>query len=322
MRAIVHERYGAPEAVLGLREIDRPEPGAGEVLVRVRAAGVHAGDCFTVRGAPFLVRIDTGLRRPRRGVPGYDLAGEVVETGEGVTRFAAGDLVFGVGRGTCAEYAVANEDALAAKPEGLSIVEAAAVPTSGLAALHGLRDAGRLEAGRRLLVNGASGGVGTFAVQIGKALGAEVTGVCGPDNVETVRGLGADRVIDYSREDFTRGGTRYDLVLDNVENRSLAECRRVLAPRGTLVLNSGTGARGLRFLVRLVRPLLLHPFVRHRLRRYLSTPNARDLAVLTEMIGAGKVRPVVGRTFPLRETPAALRHLETGHARGKVVVEV
>ena len=202
----------------------------------------------------------------------------------------------------------------------MSFEQAAALPTSASAALHGLRDAGRLQAGQKVLINGASGGVGTYAVQIARAFGAEVTGVCGPTNVELVRSLGAHHVIDYTREDFTRGSERYDLILDNMENHSLADTRRALAPDGTLVLMSGTGASGLGLLVRLIRPVVMSPFVKHSLRRPLSTPNREDLEVLTSMVEEGTLRPVIDATYPMPETAAAIRHIETGHARGKVVV--
>ncbi len=204
----------------------------------------------------------------------------------------------------------------------MTFEQAAALPTSASAALHGLRDAGRLQAGQRVLINGASGGVGTYAVQIARAFGAEVTGVCGPTNVELVRSLGAHHVIDYTREDFTRGDARYDLILDNIENHSLADCRRALVPEGTLVLMSGTGAGGLRLLVRLIRPVVLSPFVKHNLRRPYSNPNREDLEVLVAMVEEGTVRPVIDSTRPLSETAAALRHIEAGHARGKVVVVI
>ncbi|MGH2462955.1 MAG: NAD(P)-dependent alcohol dehydrogenase [Candidatus Limnocylindria bacterium] len=321
MQAIVQDRYG-PIDVLQLRDIDKPAIGEDEVLVRVRAASLHVGDLFGVRGSPFPVRMMSGLLRPRVGVPGFDIAGQVESVGGKVTRFRPGDEVFGVGIGACAEYARAAEDKLLPKPVDLTWEQAAAIPTSGLAALNGLRDAGKLQPGQRVLINGASGGVGTFAIQITKALGAEVTAVCSTRNVDLVRSLGADHVIDYTREDFTTGEARYDLIFDNVENRSLAECRRVLAPSGTLVLNSGTGAGGLRMLARLVWPLVLSSFTSHTLRRYLSNPIQADLVALTQLVEDGKVRPVIGRTYPLSETPAALRHIESGHARGKVVVTV
>ncbi|MBA2244667.1 MAG: NAD(P)-dependent alcohol dehydrogenase [Gemmatimonadetes bacterium] len=321
MKAIVHDRYG-PVEVLEPREIDRPKARAGEVLVRVHAAGLHIGDCFAVRGSPFPVRLMTGLRRPKYGVPGLDFAGRVEALGESVEGLRPGDEVFGVGQGTCAEYARTAERECGLKPVSLTFEEAAALPTSASAALHGLRDAGGLKPGQKVLINGAAGGVGTFAVQIAKALGAEVTGVCSTSNVDLVRSLGADQVIDYTREDFTQGQARYDLILDNIENRPLSEVRRALAERGTLVLNSGTGASGLAMMVRLVRPLVLSPFTGHSLRRYLSSPKQGDLADLAALVEAGKLRPVIQAVYPLHETPAALRHIEMGHTRGKVVVAV
>lgn len=319
MKAITHDTYGSFD-VLGLREVDRPVVGDNEVLVRVHAAGLHVGDCFGVRGSPFVMRLATGLFRPRLGIPGFDVAGKVEATGRKVTRFRPADEVFGACNGACAEYVSVTEGTLALKPLRVSFQQAAALPTSALAALHALRDVGKVQRGQKVLVNGASGGVGTFAVQIAKAFGAQVTGVCSTPNVDLVRSIGADRVIDYTREDFTRGDERYDLILDNVENRSLSDCRRALGPGGTLILNSGTGARGFRMLVRLVRPLVLSPFVRHNLRRYLSMPNHRDLVVLKELVESGKLAPVIDKVYPLHETPAALRYIESGRARGKVVV--
>lgn len=316
----MQDRYG-PMDVLEAREIAQPAIGKTEVLVRVHAAGVHIGDVFSVRGSPFPVRLATGLRRPSYGVPGLDLAGIVESVGSAVTRFRPGHEVFGCGSGTCADYTRAAEGGLASKPGALTFGEAAAIPTSALAALHGLR-AAKLRAGQRVLINGASGGVGTFAVQIAKVLGAEVTGVCSTRNVELVRTLGADHVIDYTSTDFTRGGRRYDVILDNIEDRRLADVRRALTPEGTLVLNSGTGASGLALLARLIWPLVLSRFVRHDMRRFLSMPNATDLAYLATLVDEGKLRPVIDRTFPLAETPAALRHIETHRARGKVVIAV
>ena len=321
MKAIVQDRYGSFEA-LESRDIAKPGIDDNEVLVRVRAAGLNIGVVFGVKGAPLLMRLESGLLRPKYGVPGYDFAGQVEAVGTGVTNFRPGDEVYGVANGTCAEYVRVPEDKLAIKPVNLTYDEAAALPVSALAALHGLRDAGKLQPGQRVLINGASGGVGSFAVQIAKALGAEVTGVTSTGNVEMVRSLGADHVIDYTREDFTRGGPRYDLIFDNVENRSLRECRRALTPRGTLVLNSGTGARGLAMLVRLARPFVLSPFVRQDLRRYLSHPNRADLTVLTGLVEEGKLRPVIDTTYALGDVPAALRQIEAGHVRGKVVVRV
>ena len=319
MRAIVHDRYGSPDD-LQVRDIDKPAVTDDEVLVCVQAAGLHVGDCFGVRGVPLLMRVVTGLLKPKYGVPGFDLAGTVEAVGIKVTRFRPGDEVFGVCHGACAECACAREDRLALKPVNLTFAEAAAVPTSALAALHAVRDAGKVKPGQRVLINGASGGVGTFAVQIAKSFGAEMTGVCGTANVGMVRSIGADHVIDYHDEDFTHSGPLYDLFLDNVENRSLSDCRRVLTPSGTLILNSGTGARGLRMLVRLVKPLVVSPFTRQNLRRYLSRPNHQDLLVLKDLVESAKVTPVIDRTYPLPATPAALRYIEAGHARGKVVI--
>lgn len=267
MQAMVQDVYGPPE-VLSLRTITRPTLGAHDVLVRVHAAALHIGDSFGVRGAPRLMRLVTGLFRPKPGVPGFDLAGVVEAVGSGVASFRPGDEVFGASHGTCAEYASAPAAQLVLKPTNLTFEQAAAVPTSALAALHGLRDAGGLKRGQKVLINGAAGGIGTFAVQIAKAFGANVTAVCSTPNVKLVRSIGADDVIDYTREDFARSGRQYDLVFDNVENRSLSECRRALTPTGTIVLNSGSGGKGLGLLVRLLWPLLLSPFVRHNLRRY------------------------------------------------------
>jgi NADPH:quinone reductase-like Zn-dependent oxidoreductase len=325
VKAIVQDEYGDPDA-LGLRDLSKPQVGDGEVLVQVVAAGLHIGDVFAVRGSPFPVRAMTGLRRPKSGVPGADIAGRVAAVGSGVTTFKPGDDVFGVcmwpSSGASAEYTRAAQDKLVHKPAELSFEAAAASPTSGLAALHGLRDAGKIKPGQSVLINGASGGVGTFAIQIAKALGAEVTAVCSARNVELVRSLGADHVVDYTKEDFTHGPRRYDLILDNIENRPLSHVRRALTRDGTLVLNSGTGAGGLRLLVRLIRPVLLSRLVRHNLRRYLSTPNQADLQFLKALVEDGKLRPVIDSSYALNETAEALRHIETGRARGKVVIAV
>jgi NADPH:quinone reductase-like Zn-dependent oxidoreductase len=315
----VHDKYGSIES-LESEDIDVPEIGGREVLVRIRAAAVHIGDVFGVMGSPLPMRLATGLMRPKYGVPGYDLSGQVEAVGPGVLSFRSGDAVFGYAKGTCAEYARVAENKLAPKPANLSYVQAAALPTSGLAALHGLRDAGKLRAGQKVLIIGASGGVGSFEVQIAKAMGAEVTGVTSTRNIELVRSLGADHVIDYTREDFTEDGPRYDLILDNVENRSLDDCRRALKPEGTLVLNSGTGSTGFEGIVRQLRPILLSPFARQRLCRYLSRPNSTDLNVLRILAEEGKVTPVIDSTYPLSDTASALQHVAAGHARGKVVV--
>ena len=321
MKAMHHDRYGALD-LLALRDIERPTVGDADVLIRVRAAGLHIGDCFGVHGSPFLMRLVSGLLKPTYGVPGFDVAGQVEAVGSKVTRIRPGDAVFGTCKGACAEFVSAPAGTLALKPARLTFEQAAALPTSGLAALHALRDAGRVRPGQQVLINGASGGVGTFAVQLAKAFGAEVTGVCSSGNVSPVRSLGADHVIDHTRQDFTQCARRYDLILDNVENRSLADCRRVLTPSGTLILNSGTGAQGVAMLIRLLKPLVLSPFVHQTLKRYLSIPNHADLVVLTELVEAGHLAPVIDKIYPLQETAAALRHIEGGHARGKVVVSM
>ena len=321
MDAIAYDHYGALETP-ALRRVPVPRLEPGCVLVRVHAAALHIGDCFAVRGAPLPIRLETGLLRPTTGIPGFDFAGQVQDAGRRITGYRPGDAVFGAGRGTCAEYVVVREEHIARKPANLTFEQAAAVPTSALAALHGLRDAAKLRPSQSCLIIGASGGVGTFAVQIAKLLGAEVTGVCGTANVGLVRSLGADRVIDYTVEDFAESPAQYDVIFDNLENRPLADCRRALRPQGTLVLNSGTGARGWKLMTRLLKPLLLSPFVSQNLRRYLSEPNQADLDILRESLEAGKLIPAVDRVFPLAETVEALRYIETGHARGKVVVKI
>jgi NADPH:quinone reductase-like Zn-dependent oxidoreductase len=321
MKAVLHDAYGSFD-LLQIRDVAKPVLKDDSVLVRVHAAGLHVGDCFAVRGSPFAVRFVTGLFKPKPGIPGFDVAGDVEAVGTRAMRFRPGDRVFGACQGSCAEYVSTDADKLALLPAGLTFVEAAVIPTSGLAALHALRDVGKVQPGHRVLINGASGGVGTFAVQIAKSLGADVTGVCSGANVDLVRSLGADHVIDYARDDFTRGATQYDLILDNVENRSLSECRRALTPTGTLILNSGTGAHGVEMLIRLMKPIVLSPFVRQRLRRYVSAANRADLETLKTLCDNGKLKPVIDRTYPLEETPDALRYIDGGHARGKVVVSV
>jgi NADPH:quinone reductase-like Zn-dependent oxidoreductase len=322
MKAIVQDRYGSPD-VLELREIGTPAPKHHEVLVRVRAAAVHPGDWLLMRGRPYLMRLGTGLRGPRKRIPGFDVAGHVEAVGKGVTELQPGDEVFGEGKGSLAEYACAREDRLAAKPANLTFEQAAAAPVSALTALHALRDHGRVQPGQKVLINGASGGIGTFAVQIAKDLGAEVTGVCSTPNVEMVRSLGADHVIDYTRDDFTRSGLQYDLILDNVANHSLSDCRRALTAKGMLIPNNGTsGGRWVGPLGRMGKAALLSPFVSQKLRSFLSTASTEDLLVLGGLIEAGKVTPVIDRTYPLSEAAEALGHVGAGHARGKVVISV
>jgi len=320
MRAIVQDVYGSPD-VLELREIDRPPIGDGEALVRVRAASVNPVDWHVMRGSPYVVRLaGSGLRRPRNAVPGGDVAGVVDAVGRNVTRLRPGDEVFGWCRGACAEYARAAEDHLLPKPASLTFEQAATVPLAGTTALQGLRDIGRLRAGQTVLVIGASGGVGTFAVQIAKALGAEVTGVCSTRNVEMVRSIGADRVIDYTVDDFTQGGRRYDLILQLAGTRSPSECRRALTVRGTLVLSSGDGRMS--GIGRTLAATVSSPFVSQRLVAWLARMNGADLEALAGFVEAGQVTPVIDRTYALGETAAAIRHLEEGHTRGKLVITV
>ena len=321
MKAIYHGEYGSFDD-LRLTDIEVPQPRDNEVLVRVHAAGLHVGDCFGVRGSPLLMRIESGWRKPKYGVPGFDVAGTVEAIGSQVHSLQPGDEVFGCCSGSCAEFAVANEKTLSHKPASVPFSHAASLPTSGLAALHAMRDVAKVQPDQHVLVIGASGGVGSFAIQIAKALGAIVTGVCSGANSDAVGSLGADHVIVYDREDFTQSETRYDVIFDNIENRTLAESRRVLKPSGTMILNSGTGAQGLAMMVRLIRPLFLSPWTRQNLRRYLSVPNHDDLDVLMNLVESQQIRPLIGRTFPLAETPEALRHIDRGHAKGKTIIDV
>lgn len=316
MKAIVQYNYGSPD-FLGLKEIDKPVFKDNEVQVRVHAAALNAGDYFGMRGAPYLVRLSVGWPKPKNYVPGYDVAGHVEAVGKNVTRFQPGDEVFGACKSTCAEYVCSEADNFVPKPANLTLEQAAAVPTSALAALCGLRDAGKVQPGQKILINGASGGVGTFAVQIAKAFGAEVTGVCSTRNVDMVRSIGADQVIDYTREDFTQSGQRYDLILDQVANHSLSDCRRALTPQGIHIPNSGHGGLGY-----IIKAFLLSAFVRQQGRPFIAIPNNEDLGVLKELIESGKVTPVIDRTYPLSEVPEAMRYLDKGHARGKVVIAV
>jgi len=321
MKAIVQDTYGSPD-VLNLREIDTPEVGDDEALVRVHAAGVDRGVWHLMTGMPYLIRLfGYGLRAPKNPVPGMDVAGVVEAVDENVARLRPGDEVFGVGEGTFAEYARAREDKLAPKPANLTFEQSAAVAISGLTALQALRDHGRVEPGQKVLIVGASGGVGTFAVQIAKAFGAEATGVCGSAKAEMVRSIGADHVIDYTREDFAKGGRRYDVILDIGGNSSLARLRRALTPEGTLVLVGGEeGGRWLGVVARLLRALVMSPFVGQKLGTFVSSENHEDMIVLKELIESGKVTPVIDRTYSLSEVPEAIRYLEEGHARGKVVI--
>lgn len=321
MKAVAHDTYGS-EDVLAPREIPRPVAGDGEVLVRVHAAGVDAGVRHLLTGLPYLLRLmGYGLRAPRVPVRGREVAGRVEAVGAGVSRFRPGDEVFGFCEGAFAEYVSAGEERFAARPANLTAVQAAAVPLSAVTALQALRDAGRVRAGQRVLVIGAAGGVGTFAVQLTKAYGAHVTGVCSTTKADLVRSLGADAVLDYTREDYADGTRRFDLVVDTAGNAPLSRLRRALDPRGTVVLVGGEGGgRWLGGTDRVLRALLLSPFVRQRLRGLFSAERGEDLEVLKELIEAGSVTPVVDRTYPLHEVPGALRYLREHGARGKVVI--
>jgi NADPH:quinone reductase-like Zn-dependent oxidoreductase len=321
MRAIVQERYGPLEEVLELREVATPTAAPGQVLVRVEAASVHIGDCHVIRGLPRLFRpLAYGTRRPRTPIPGTDIAGIVEAIGADVTRFQPGDAVLGWCSGAFAEQAVAAEQALAAKPDNLTPEEASAIGVSATTALQGLRDHGRLQAGQHLLVVGASGGVGSFAVQIGKALGAEVSGVCSTRNVELVRSIGADHVIDYTSEDFTLGGPRYDLILDNVGSHGFAATRRALKPSGTLLSNGSPVGGWVGGLGHFVKAALWSVVVRQQGRPFVSMPRQEDLATLLEMVEAGQVRPVIDHTYPLDETARAIAHVAEGRNRGTTVI--
>jgi NADPH:quinone reductase-like Zn-dependent oxidoreductase len=324
MQAIVCDQYGPPEK-LKLREIAGPVVDADRVLVHILAASINPVDLHTMKGG-LLMRPMSGLRKPKRRVPGVDVAGVVEAVGENVTDLRPGDEVFGTFGGSLAEYGLGGKN-LVPKPSDLTFEQAAAIPVAGVTALQGLRDKGQLQPGQKVLINGAAGGVGTFAVQIARAFGAHVTGVCSTRNADLVRSIGADEVIDYTREDFAQSGQRYDLVFDLVGNRSLSDLRRVSKPEGIVVLSGGGhdrghGGRGLRPLVLMVESLVLSRFVSQKMLAFLATINKPDLLVLKEMAEAGKITPVIDRTYPLSEAADALRYLQAGHARGKVVITV
>jgi len=324
MTAIVQDRYGEADEVLRLEQIDRPAIGPDEVLVRVHAAGVDRGVWHLMAGVPYPVRLaGYGVRAPKNPVPGMDVAGTVEAVGPAVTTLRPGDEVYGIAAGSFAEFARARADKLAPKPASLAFEQAAAVPVSALTALQGVRDKGRVGPGQQVLIIGASGGVGTFALQIARALGAEVTGVCSTAKVDLVRSLGAHHVIDYTTDDIDAGGRRYDVILDIGGNRPLAQLRRSLTPRGTLVIVGGEGGgRWLGGNDRQLRAILLSPFVGQTLTTFVSSENREDLVALTDLIEEGQVVPVVDRTYPLAEAPAAIGYVRDGQARGKVVITV
>jgi NADPH:quinone reductase-like Zn-dependent oxidoreductase len=313
MKTFVYERYGSPD-VLEIREIDRPGVADNDVLIRIRAMGVNAADWHFLTGTPRVIRFVSGLFKPKQKVLGLDVAGTVEAVGGSVKRFRPGDEVFATTdeMGGFAEFMSVSQDLTVPKPAGVSHEAAAAVPVSALTALQGLRDKGKIRAGQTILINGASGGVGTFAVQIAKSFGTEVTGVCSTANVDTARSIGADHVVDYTREDFTRDGRRYDLILDIVGNRSLGDVRRILTINGTYIAAAGSPGR-------LVRVGMTGG---KRMVSYVSRPNQPDLVYLRELLEAGKVKPVIDRTYPFHQIPDALRYIGEGHARGKVVITI
>jgi len=321
MKAIVQDRYGNPEAVLGLQEIAKPAVKDGEVLVRVHAASIHVGDWLVVTGVPYIARPAYG--KPKGRVPGTDIMGTVEAVGNGVTGLRPGDEVFGWCTGAFAEYASAPADHFVPKPANLTFEQAAAVGVSASTALQLLRDQGKIKPGQKVLINGASGGIGTFAVQVAKAFGAEVTGVCSTRNVEMVRSIGADHVIDYTREDFTRNGHRFDFILDNMANHSLSDTRRVLTPSGKLQSNNGTsGGRWFGTIGTVLKSATVSMFDRRQLGPAIKFANRADLLVLKELIDAGKITPVIDATYALTDTGKALAHVGEGHARGTVVISV
>ncbi len=323
MKATIFARYGSPD-VVQIQDVEKPVPKDNEVLIKVRAASVNPLDASWVRGTPYLVRMMGGLRKPKDTRLGADVAGQVEAAGKSVTHFRPGDQVFGMCRGTFAEYVCTAESgvfmsALAMKPENLTFEQAAAVPVAALTALQGLRDKGNIQPGKKVLINGAAGGVGTFAVQIAKYFGADVTGVCSARNVNMVRSLGADRVIDYTQEDFTKSGQRYDVFFDCVGNHPLLECRRVLNPGGKFIVVGAPHGGWLRPLDRLIKALVLSWFM-SEIVAFIAKASREDLAILRELIEAGKVAPVIDRCCGLGEVSEAIRYLEEGHARGKVVI--
>jgi len=322
MKAIRKCDYGSAE-VLALQEVEKPTPTDNQILVQVRAASLNAADGHLLRGAPPM-RLLTGLRKPKDTRFGIDCAGTVEAVGKNVTQFKPGDEVFGVAKGAIGEYVTAPERAFVAKPDNITFEQAAAVPVAGLTALQGLRDQGKIQPAQKVVVNGASGGVGTFAVQISKAFGAEVTAVCSPRNLDQARSMGADHVIDYTKEDFTQGEERYDVIFDNVANHSIAERRRVLTPNGICVL-AGMGSAGKHEgqwprIMGSLKAFVVSPFIANKFKGFIAKLNKPDLTVLRDLMQEGKVTPVIDRRYPMAETAEALRYLEEGHARGKVVV--
>jgi len=320
MKAVIRREYGSPERI-SFEEAPSPELGEEDVLIEAHASSVNPYDWHMLRGEPYLLRMSEGLRRPKRTGLGIDVAGTVKAVGGKVTRFAPGDDVFGMGRAAFAELVLGSEERLARKPDSLSFEAAATLPCAGITALQAIRKAG-VTAGQTVLVNGASGGVGTFAVQIAKSLGATVTGVCSTGNVDLVKSLGAENVIDYTRDDFSRAGVRYDVVLDTVGNRSLHALRRALAHRGTLVVAGGAKGKWFRPVALLLKAVVVSPIVRQKLTVVLANVTTDDLVALSDLVTAGTITPVISRTYSLSEASEAVGHVEEGHARGKVIIKI
>ena len=320
MKAAVYRRYGPPN-VVQIEDVNKPVPKDNEVLIKVYAASVNPYDWHFMIGEPYAVRIIAGLRKPKNTRLGADVAGLVEAVGGNVTRFKPGDAVFGMCKGAFADYACASETAVVMKPESVTFEQAASVPIAAFTALQGLRDKGHIQAGQQVLINGAAGGVGTFAVQIARSLGAGVTGVCSTRNVDMVRSVGADQVIDYTREDFTKSGQRYDLIFDLVGNHSLSACRTALNPKGTYIMAGGKAGRWMiGFLARSIAARVLSQFLSQALITLLARANKEDLAFVRGLMESGKVTPVIDRRYRLSEIPEAIRYVEEGHARGKVVI--
>ena len=322
MKAIVQDKFGSPDDVLELKDIDKPLFKEDEVLVRIHAASIHIGDVYTIRGLPQVMRPVFSAVEAKSGVPGTDVAGTVEAVGKNVTQLKPGDEVFGWCKGAFAEYVSTSEEALALKPANLTFEHAAAIGVSAFTALQALRDHGSVEAGQKVLITGASGGVGTFAVQIAKSLGAKVTGVCSTRNMDMVRLIGADHVIDYTEEDFTQSAERYDLILDNIGNHSLSDTRRALTPNGTLLTNGTSISGWFGGLGHVLKAMIVSLFVSQQGRPFVSFPTKEDLTTLKELAEAGKIRPVIDRTYPLNETPEAIGHVAEGHAQGTTLIAI
>jgi NADPH:quinone reductase-like Zn-dependent oxidoreductase len=323
MQAAVYRQYGPPDVVVQIANVEKPVPRDDDVLIKVRAASVNPLDSHLMKGGPYVVRLLLRLGKPKIKRPGVDVAGQVEAVGKNLTQFKPGDAVFGLCKGAFAEYLCAPESAFVIKPENVTFEQAASVPAAALTALQGLRDKGHIQAGQKVLINGAAGGVGTFAVQIAKSFGAHVTAVCSSRNVDMVRSIGADHIIDYTQEDFTKTnpGQRYDIIFDNVGNHSLSACRRLLNPKGINLMVGILGGRGiLSLLTRLATALIWSWFIRQKFVFFIAKLNKQDLTLLSELMATGKVTPVIDRCYSLNQVPEAIRYLSEHHARGKVVI--